>query len=283
MTARAVDGALALAASDPGNEGLPILLVHGFSHNRRVWLKLGPSLPGDLRPIAVDLRGHGESPWSLAGDYGLESYAGDLSRLLDDRGISRAVVVGHSLGGNVSTLLAAAEPDRVAALVLLDTGPALESGGTGQITDDVGRSLRSYARIEQFREQLAALHPQGDGEILDALARSSLVRRLDGRFEPALDPGVLGSGSEPADLGELERELWAALRAVRCPTLLVRGALSSVLSQKVAHEMVDEVLDRGELVTLPAAGHAVMIDDGPGLAGAIRSFLGRALGRAAAT
>jgi len=264
---------LRLSHSDPRGRGLPVLFVHGISHNRSVFGKLAETLPEAFRPILLDLRGHGRSPWSLEASYDLADYAGDLPLLLDDLRIERAFVVAHSLGGNVSTLFAAARPERVRGLVLVDTGPSLDIMGTSHIADEIGSAIRSYGSIAEFREQLKGIHPVGDPEILDRLARASLVARVDGRFEPALDPGVLGTAVTSRDLVALERELWSALASLRCPVLLVRGGRSAILAEKVAHEMVDEVLVDGRLVTLPEAGHAVMIDDGPGLAAALHPFL----------
>lgn len=264
---------LPLVYSDPRERGTPILFVHGISHNRSVWEKLASELPDGFRPISVDLRGHGESPWSTEAQYDLRDYATDLPALLDVLEIDRAYVVAHSLGGNVATLFAAAHPERVLALVLVDTGPALDSTGTLHIADEIEGALRSYASIAEFREELDLIHPNGDPEILDRLARASVVARMDGRLEPALDPGVLGAAVESTDLVLLERDLWSALGAVSSPVLVVRGGVSAILKEKVAKEMVDEVLADGRLLTLPEAGHAIMIDDGPGLAAAIRDFM----------
>ncbi len=264
---------LPLVYSDPRERGTPILFVHGISHNRSVWEKLASELPDGFQPISVDLRGHGESPWSTEAQYDLRDYATDLPALLDVLEIDRAYVVAHSLGGNVATLFAAAHPERVLALVLVDTGPALDSTGTLHIADEIEGALRSYASIAEFREELDLIHPNGDPEILDRLARASVVARMDGRLEPALDPGVLGAAVESTDLVLLERDLWSALGAVSSPVLVVRGGVSAILKEKVAKEMVDEVLADGRLLTLPEAGHAIMIDDGPGLAAAIRDFM----------
>jgi pimeloyl-ACP methyl ester carboxylesterase len=268
--------ALPLAFSDPRGQGTPVLFVHGFAHNRSVWEKFATGLPKDLRPISVDLRGHGESPWAPDGAYDLVDYASDLPALLDSLEIERVVVVGHSLGGNVSTLFAAAEPARINALVLVDTGPALEIGGLTHVMDDVGDALRSYASVTEFKGQLEMTHPSGDPEVLSRLAETGVVERIDGRVEPAFDPGVLGLGGtrDPrADPVSLERELWAALGRIRCPVLVVRGGVSAFLTEKVAREMVDEVLVDGRLVTLATAGHSVMIDDAPGLHEALGDFL----------
>jgi len=265
-----------LAISDPRERGEAILFVHGFSHNHSVWHEVEASLPERWRPVSVDLRGHGESDWSPAGEYDLPDYASDLSGCLDALGIARAHVVGHSLGGNVCTLFCAEHPDRVRSLTLVDTGPSLAIEGAAHVLGEVGDAFRSYPSIEAFRTQLSRLHPVGEGALLDRLARASLVRRLDGRYEPALDPGVLGEGLGPVDsraARTMEETLWQALRALECPVLVLRGGLSSILSEEVAHRMVDAELAAGRLETLPRAGHAIMIDEPAGLGRQLVDFL----------
>jgi len=262
-----------LAFSDPRGRGTPVLFVHGFGHNRSVWEKQARALPEGLRPIAVDLRGHGESPWSPAGQYDLDCYAADLEALAGRLRATRLHVVAHSLGGNIATLYAALASARILSLTLVDTGPALESSGSSHVLEEVENALRSFASVAEYRAWLATVHPSGDSELLDRLAASGVARRLDGRFEPALDPGVLGEGGTPEELATRTRALWQALGALECPVLLVRGGLSAILSEKVAREMVDHVLRDGRLVTLPRAGHGVMLDDGDGLASALAAFL----------
>ena len=277
---------LPLAFSDPRGAGIPVLFVHGFGHNRAVWEKLAASLPEGLRPVCADLRGHGASPWSPEGEYDLPCYAEDLAALVDALELPAFHVVAHSLGGNVATLFAAGVSARAAlagaearvlSLTLVDTGPSLESSGSSHVLDEVESALRSFGSIAEYRAWLATIHPAGDAELLDRLAETGVVRRLDGRFEPALDPGVLGEGSDgssPEDLAERTRELWQALAALECPVLVVRGGVSAILSEKIAEEMVEHVLRDGRLVTLPRAGHGVMLDDPEGLAGALGGFLG---------
>ena len=265
--------ALALSYSDRRGEGEPVVFVHGVGHDRSVWAGVIGALPPSLRAISLDLRGHGASPWSLDGDYDLVSHARDLARLFDDLGIERAHLVAHSLGGNVATLFAAAHPERLRSLVLVDTGPALDAAAVAHVADEVGDVLRSYASVGEYRARLARMHPNAAGAILDGLAATGLVRRLDGRFEPALDPGVLGTEDDPADLDGIAEDLWSALRSVACPVLVVRGGQSAVLGASVAEAMLDAVPPSSRLVTLDGAGHAVMIDDAPGLVSSIRDFV----------
>ena len=269
--------AVRLAISDPRGRGEAVLFVHGFSHNRSVWHDVAAALPERWRPIAIDLRGHGESDWSTSGAYDLPDYASDLSACLDALGVERAHVVGHSLGGNVCTLFCAGHRERIHSLTLVDTGPSLALEGSAHVLGEVGEALRSYASVEAFRDQLSRLHPLGDGGLLDRLARASLVRRLDGRYEPALDPGVLGEGLGSIDpraaAGAMEETLWRALRSLDRPVLVVRGGASSILSEQVARRMVEEELAAGRLETLPRAGHAVMIDDPSGFGQHLVGFL----------
>lgn len=264
---------VSLAVSDERGRGRPVLFVHGFSHNRFVWEKLGRQLDPALRPIAVDLRGHGDSDWSPEGHYHPRDYALDLPATLDALGIERALVVAHSLGGNAATLFAAEAPERVEGLVLVDTGPALSLNGMMHIARDVSEAIQSYESVDAFRARLAMTHPLGDSEVIGRLAETGVVRRRDGRFEPAIDPGVLAGSAETEDLALLEAELWEALARIQCPTLVVRGGLSAILEKRVARRMVDEILVDGRLETLERAGHGVMLDDGPGLLDCVDTFV----------
>lgn len=264
---------LPLAFSDPRGVGIPVLFVHGFGHNRAVWQKVARSLPERFRPICVDLRGHAASPWSPAGEYDLPCYAVDLAALIDALELPCLHVVAHSLGGNVATLFAAGAGSKILSLTLVDTGPILDASGSDHVLAEVDDALRSFASVAEYRAWLSTIHPVGDGELLDRLAESGVVRRLDGRFEPALDPGVLGEGGSPESLAETTRALWRALGALECPVLVVRGGLSAILSEKVADEMVEHTLRDGRLVTLPRAGHGIMLDDPEGLAAALGGFL----------
>lgn len=262
--------ALRLAFSDPRGCGEPILFVHGFFHNRSVWEGVAAALPIRFRPLLLDLRGHGESPWSAPGDYALDAYAADVLGVIDELKLERVHLVGHSLGGNVLTLLAAAYPERIRSLTLVDTGPALEAAGTQQVSSEVENILHAFPSVSAYRKMLSRLHPLADSKLLDRLAETGTVKRIDGRFEPAMDPAVLGlelgdAASASFDVAALEERLWSALSQIQCPVLLIRGGVSGILGKETAERMVADSLRDGRLVTRPGAGHSVMLDDGPGL------------------
>jgi lipase len=111
-----------------------VLAVHGITATHRSWSAVAAAAP-DLDILAPDLRGRGGSR-DLPGPAGLHQHAADLARLLDDVGLERVVVAGHSMGGLVSVVLADDFPDRVERLVLVDGGLPL-SVPEGMSTDDV--------------------------------------------------------------------------------------------------------------------------------------------------
>ena len=262
------------AGSDPAiDDGVPIVFIHGFSHDRHVWEDVLCGLPEALAPLTLDLRGHGESDWALAGSYRPEDYASDLAPVLDALSVERAIVVGHSLGGNVATLFAAAQPDRVSALVLVDTGPALSGDAWQAVSGDVASAMGCFDDIASYRRLLSLAYPFGRGEALDRLARTGLVQRLDGRFEPKLDPLIVERTGTDDDWVETESALWAALGKLQCPTLVVRGEQSAMLSEAVARQMVENVLAHGTAASVERAGHAIAVDNAIGLSEAIATFV----------
>lgn len=276
MNARiATPDGLELAATLWRSEGRPVVFVHGFSNDRFVWEDVALGLSADYRPIAHDLRGHGDSDWSIACRYHLHDHARDLATLLDALQIERVALVGHSMGGNVATLFAAQHPERVGALVLVDTGPALSTDAWRWASSDVEEMARAYDDVAEYRKLLGLAYPLGASAALDRLARTSLVPRRDGRFEPKLDPVLLELLGTERELRETESALWDALAKVRCPVLLVRGERSAMLPGSTAHRML-EVLADARLVEIPRAGHAVAIDNAPALLREIETFLGDA-------
>lgn len=275
-------GPLALACDDSEGDGVPVLFVHGFGHNRVVWAPIAAALAPRHRTIAVDLRGHGASPWSPEGHYDLDDYAGDLRALADRLRLDDFHVVGHSLGGNVSTLFAASVDARVRSLCLVDTGPSLKAAGAQHVLGEIGDALRPYDAIDGYRRQLALMHPFAEGGLLDRLAERSLVRRLDGRYELALDPGVLGpldGRAAETDVEAIEARLWAALDGLSRPVFVARGERSSILDEATERRILARAATGSRSQCFAGAGHALMIDAAAPLADAIAGFLDAVDGR----
>ena len=261
-----------LASSTIRETGHPVLFVHGFAHNRHVWNSLVEGMHESLRPLLIDLRGHGDSGWSAQCGYAPADYARDFPAFLDGEKLDRVILVGHSLGGLSCALFAAQNPERVSGLVLVDTGPDLSVAALGRIASETGSGPQSFESVRAYSDWLIDLIPLADRRALLAFCEKSLVSRLDNRFELKIDPAALAPGSDEMSWSKISSEVHRALRIIDCPSLVVRGGLSALLSAERAESLVNDDLQNGQLVTLSKAGHAVMLEDAPGLKVAIESF-----------
>jgi pimeloyl-ACP methyl ester carboxylesterase len=267
-------------------EGTPLVFVHGFGNDAHIWDDAAPAVAEYYRTVALDLRGHGDSDRDAERRYDYEFHVADLEAALASLGIERMVLVGHSLGGRIGTLFAGRHPDRMAGFVIVDSAPELDVRGTVRISVDLQKSSSgggsaSFASEAEYRDVLAHNYPAASREALVRMAHHGLRRRDDGRFEPKLDPAWFqgrrdaGADAEAIHAREerLTREMWDALAKIPCPTLVVRGAASDVLSADVADRMVEEVLRHGRLAVVPRAGHSVMVDNPEAFRAALTGFV----------
>jgi pimeloyl-ACP methyl ester carboxylesterase len=240
----------------------PALVLHGIGNYGRYWDLFAESIAGRLRLIAPDARGHGESGRPAAG-YAAADFAADALAVLDALGVARALVVGHSMGGLHSINLAARHPDRVRALVIVDASPdPLPEGAERARRLLTGRPARFEDR-EEARAYLERASP-GYSPAVYENRLAFAFREEDGGLVWRSDPAALErimSGRMPA------ADRWDALRAIVCPTLVVRGTRSNVLSEETAHRMV-RTLANGRLMELES-GHNVPLDRPRELADAV--------------
>jgi len=263
--------------------GAPILVLHGGGQTRHAWEESCARL-GELGydVTALDMRGHGESDWSPTQSYGLDDFADDVVAVLPQLGWERAALLGFSLGGLVSLHLTARRPELCAALLLVDVAPRLETEGVRRIRDFMTRH-ESFGSLD---EVVAALREYNPNRPPDSIRPESLVRNLrqrpDGRWEwhydtyfrtpvPPAEDGVYRSRI----MGLTHAELLAAAATVRCPTLVVRGAMSDVLSDEGVRELL-ATIPHAEAATVERAGHQVAGDRNDAFLVALTPFLRRA-------
>jgi pimeloyl-ACP methyl ester carboxylesterase len=257
-------------AADPGRP--PILCIPGLTRNARDFEGVAGRLAGAWRVIAVDLRGRGDSAW--AGDpmsYNPLVYARDMEELIAGLGLSRFVLIGTSLGGLVAMLLAAAGSDRIAAALLNDVGPELEPGGLDHIRSYLGKSQSWPTWIHAARALCEAQRDRYPLWPLETwLVYAKRVCRLNAGGRIVLDYDM--RIAEPLRLPAPEVVLWPAFRALaQVPTLLVRGALSDLLSEATAARMKAEKPDL-EIAVVPDVGHAPTLEE-PEAAAAVDALL----------
>lgn len=254
-----------------GQSGPACILLHGFAEGSYVWDDFAAAMAPKYRPIAVDLRGHGDSDWDVSHRYSSESYARDIVFLINELRLSQFAIIGHSLGGRIATYVAAACGDEVAALVLVDAAPELRRAGTARIRFEFTESRRTYAAIEEYADRLERQRPLVPRKTLLRFASRALRLRPDGAFELKADPNIIAESGRPdSDAG-----FWKAIAAVTCPTLLLRGVVSSVLSDDNA-QTVAAAFARGELRTIDRAGHGLVAENPNEFADVALEFLDRA-------
>jgi pimeloyl-ACP methyl ester carboxylesterase len=259
---------------DWGNPGAPpVVCVHGYTSSAQAFNALARRFHDRYHFVAMDVRGHGESAWSPAGAYQYRDQVGDLAAVVDKLGLSRFTLIGTSMGGIIAMAYAGAHPDRLTHLVINDIGPDVEVGSQ-RITQMVGSRPDEFGTLDDAMAYRRQISPIVAGRALDdqrELALGVLRQRPDGRWMWKMDPAYI---KQRVKIGPPERPaLWPALQRVTCPTLVVWGSDSDVLSEAQARRMVDTLAD-GELVTVSGVGHAPTLVE-PAVVTALERFLGR--------
>jgi pimeloyl-ACP methyl ester carboxylesterase len=239
------------------------LLLHGIGNYGRYWDFFADAIAGRLRLVATDARGHGESGKPPDG-YAPDEFIADALAVLDALAIERALVVGHSMGGTHAIRLAAAHPDRVERLVVVDAGPEPMREGAERARR---LSLERPERFEYADDALAYLRRTSPG-----YSEEVYKNRMRWLFREDAGDVVWRSSRDAlaAIMSSARGDLWDALRGARCPVLLVRGTRSNVLSAEIAKRMI-ETLAQGRLIELDA-GHNVALDRPKELADAVVAF-----------
>jgi pimeloyl-ACP methyl ester carboxylesterase len=260
------------AASQPG--GLPVLCLPGLTRNSRDFTSLAEHLRPRHEVLTADLRGRGLSAWdSDSSHYQLSTYVQDVWSLLDSRGVQRVLVVGTSLGALIGMVLAT-RPDRIAGLVLNDAGPELDLVGLLRLASYVGK-LPPVTSWAEAAAQTKTVNQASAPDLTDAqwleYARRNYRENAAGVPAPDMDPRIAAGFKNPPT-GPLQMwPLYAQIAGV--PQLVIRGALSDLLSAATVDRMAREKPDLEQL-TLANRGHVPLLNE-PECLEAIDAFMAR--------
>ena len=255
-----------------------ILCVHGISANCRCWDTMVEALAPRYRIIAMDLRGRGLSEKPPAG-YSIAHHCRDIRVLLENLGVERAVIMGHSLGALIALAFGAQYPEKVESLILLDGGGKLSADQTKKV----------FAGIQPTLDRLGKVFPSFEA-YLDLMKKNPLLQP----WSPALETYYLyeieevGGGvrsrvqpehikEEAENLGNLDvAEFYPQ---IKCPVLILRateGMLAPddiLLPKKVVEKMLQEIPD-ARCVDLQGSNHySIVLQPNEARDQAIRSFL----------
>jgi pimeloyl-ACP methyl ester carboxylesterase len=245
---------------DPANPRV-LVCVHGLTRNARDFDFLAQTLSKHYRVVCPDVVGRGRSNWlRIKEHYQLHQYVADMVTLVARLGVDEVHWVGTSMGGMIGMALAAQAETPVVRLVLNDVGPLISAVAVKRIGEYVGvmPQFASFKEAEQYVRLVSATF----GKLTDAqwkhLTEHVTREKAGGGYELVYDPGIAVPFRK--DISEDDISLWPLYDAIRCPTLVVRGAESDLLS----HETCLEMGRRGPQATvaeIPGVGHAPMFLD----------------------
>lgn len=232
-------------------DGPPLLLTHGYSSTSAMWREQVDALAKDHKLVLWDMRGHGQSDYpDDPKAYSEALTVGDMAAILDTVGSKRAVIGGLSLGGYMSLAFTRAYPQRVRALLIIDTGPGFKKDDAREAWN--ARALATADRLERegldvlkaaTRERASASHRNASG--LALAARGMLTQR--------------------------DAKVIELLPDITMPSLIVVGADDTPFL--AASDYMAAKIPGAQKVVIPAAGHAVNIDQPKAFVDAVVPFL----------
>ena len=276
VTAR--DG-LRLAATSYGPaDGPGVLFLHGFGQTRHAWRGVALRLAdAGWAVTTLDLRGHGDSQW--ARQYRMADFEDDVADAAAQFGRPPAII-GASLGG-ILALVVQADRGAGSALGLVDVVPHFDTEGGHRVRDFMARHRDGFATLEEAADAI-------DGFLVhrrrprspDGLLRN-LVQTDDGRYRWKWDPQFASGtdwivdedGDIDAVAGRVRARMTAAAESLAVPTLLVRGRLSTFVSEDAARSFL-ELVPHARYADVADAGHMVAGDRNDAFGDAVEAFLG---------
>ncbi len=260
----------------PADPAGTVVLLHGGGQTRHAWDTTARGLARvGWCAITYDARGHGDSEWSAEGDYGLAAGVADLQALtatLD----TVPVLVGASLGGMVSLIVAGTAPGLTQAVVLVDVVARIEPAGSERIRAFMTSRPDGFADLDEVADVVASYSAhRRRPRNLDGL-RKNVRQRGDGRWYWHWDPAFLASRPE-AQRDSISAEAATAAAALRVPALIVRGLHSDIVSDEGVRQM-RELVPQAQYVEV-RAGHMVAGDDNLVFTRELDRFLSAVAGR----
>ena len=265
---------------DWGHDQLPpLVLLHGGSLTAHTWDMASLLLRDRYHVIALDQRGHGDTGWTP--DDQLDRDNGDLMledtrAFLEHLGDGHLTLCGMSMGGMNAIRYAAGHRELLDALVVVDIAPVTMRDGLIEM-EQFRQDTETMSRFEDFLNRAIHFNPQRKPDHLRYSLLHSLKQVDDGwTWKQDHRRRIVPEGMTEDDqkqARELRSEaLWADVKAIAAPTLLLRGSISKILSEEAASAMTEAMPDCTHVV-IEGAGHSVQGDQPASMATAVDAFL----------
>ena len=248
----------------------PLVLLHGVGQTCHTWDLFAATMAQHFHVMAFDQRGHGDSDWSPERDYSRASMVNDVAAFTEALGLDSFFLIGMSMGGMNSMMFTSQHIERVRSLVVVDIGPRIERAGSNHIRD----FMSGNREFNDLDEAAAIIHKFNPRRPLEAVRNFTCVYNLkqlpSGKWTWKYD-SYFASSHRGADPKAMHDMLAAAAQKISCPTMLVRGGQSDVLSLEGAREF-QRLIPGSAFALVEGAGHSVMGDNPAGFEAAVRGF-----------
>ena len=246
----------------------PMLCIHGGAAHAHWFDFVAPGLTPDHHVYSMDMRGHGDSAWAEPHTYAWKTFADDINALVEKLDLRDYVLVGHSMGGMVSLVHAAAHPGRIGKLVIVDTVMLMPTERVTKMRAFGEKPARPYAtqeelvaryRLEGGEKQMAA------PEVLRHTALHSSKQNADGLWQHKADRSVYANFTQIAGV-----PLW---EKVKVPALVIRGGEHS---PRFTPEIMAEIHARApqvQVAEVRETDHHVTLDNPQGFVDVVQTFL----------
>jgi pimeloyl-ACP methyl ester carboxylesterase len=238
---------------DPRNRHV-LVCVHGLTRSARDFDSFARELCGQFRVVCPDVAGRGDSD-RLADPtlYVVPQYVADMVTLIARLDVEAVHWVGTSLGGLIGMALAAQAATPIRKLVLNEAGPVVARTALERIATYVGLQpeFPDMAQAEEYVRRISAPFGRHSDAEWRLLTESWVRKCEDGIYRPRYDARIAAAFAVP----EKDVELWSTYDAVRCPTLVLRGAFSDMLSPETAAQMTQRG-PKARVIEIAEVGHA---------------------------
>ncbi len=250
-------GKVHIHVEDEGSGAPSLLFLHYWGGSSRTWRHVIDALPGDYRTLAMDLRGWGASDAPDEG-YALADFADDVRHVIAERGLSKFVLIGHSMGGKIAQLVASRKPRGLAGLVLVAPSPPTPLGLPPEVREGMESAYSSAASVEATIDHVLTAKPLTEGQ------REQVI-------EDSLRGGVAAKVAWPRYTSQ--EDISAVVSAITVPTLVIAGELDRVDSVSTLETELLTRIPHAVMRVLPVTGHLSPLESPRDIAELIGEFL----------
>jgi pimeloyl-ACP methyl ester carboxylesterase len=243
----------------------PLVLLHGTTSNAHSWDDVSDALADRFHIYALDCRDHGDSA-TTSGEVVRDVLWEDVAATVDGLGLGRFNLMGLSMGGRTSMNYAARFSDRLIRLVVEDIGPETPAAASSRVMGIIRSVPAVLPTMDDVVEWLRPMRPYADEAFLRRKAHFSVHPAREGGWQNKFrQTPYAGGAAAPANM-------WDLVVQISCPTLVVRGDESDILTDDIMARMCAALPDcRG--ATVSRAGHAVHEDNAAEFISVVRPFL----------